>query len=113
MGPPFVKYSRRGDIVVAMRVQLARTKDESGDPGLKLHQTRSGLRGLLSRLTHRTAAQLFGKSSGLFADCDLAQFAHKSHHALLDLRACPAHAHDVLSGINLKSLATSPEVSLR
>ena len=60
-------------MVVAIRVQLARTKDESGGPGPKLHQTRSGLRGLLLRPSQRAAAQLFGKSSGLYADCDLAQ----------------------------------------
>ena len=63
-----------------MRVQLARTKDESGGPGLKLHQTRSGLRGLLLRVARGVAAQLFGKASGLYADCDLAQVDQKSAH---------------------------------
>ena len=68
-------------MVVAIGVQLARTKDESGGPGLKLHQTRSGLRGLLLRPSQRAAAQLFGKSSGLYADCDLAQVDQTQHMA--------------------------------
>ena len=54
-------------MVVAIGVQLARTKDESGGPGPKLHQTRSGLRGLFLetlrklRLDHaRTVGNRFG-----------------------------------------------------